>query len=179
MLFSDRLEVLNPGRLPPSLTLEQLREPHASIPNNPLLADPLYLAQYIERMGTGTLDMIRRCSDAGLSEPEFADSSGFKTTIWRAKPSEQIKVQPEFLPRDLKSQVLNLLADGPLSRSELSKQLGQKEVSGQLKKVFRDLLTDEMIEYTLPEKRRSPRQQYRLTEKGEIALASLTSEKLD
>ena len=88
-------------------------------------------------------------------------------------------MQPEFLPRDLKSQVLNLLADGTLSRSELSKQLGQKEVSGQLKKVFRDLLTDEMIEYTLPKKRRSPRQQYRLTEKGEIALASLTSEKPD
>lgn len=36
-----------------------------------------------------------------------------------------------------------------------------------------------MIEYTLPEKRRSPRQQYWLTKKGEIALASLTSEKPD
>ena len=179
MLFSDRLEIWNPGRLPPPLTLEQLREPHSSIPNNPLLAEPLYLTQYIERMGTGTLDMIRRCGDAGLSEPEFTDKSGFKTTIWRAKPPEQVKVQPEFLPRDIKSQVLNLLADGPMSRSGLSKKLGQKEVSGQLKKVFRDLLTDRMIEYTLPEKRRSPRQQYRLTEKGEIALASLKSEKPD
>ena len=29
-------------------------------------------------MGTGTLDMISRCSDAGLPEPEFDDSSGFK-----------------------------------------------------------------------------------------------------
>ena len=34
MLFSDRLEVLNPGRLPPSLTLEQLRETHRSMPYN-------------------------------------------------------------------------------------------------------------------------------------------------
>ena len=66
-----------------------------------------------------------------------------------------------------------------MSRSELSKQLGQKKVSGQLRKVFRDLLTDEMIQYTLPEKPRSPQQQYRLTEKGEIALASLKSEKSD
>ena len=120
--------------------------------------------------------MIRRCGDAGLREPEFTDSGGFKTTIWRATPTEQIKVQPASLPRDLKSQVLNLLADGPLSRSELSKQLGQKEVSGQLKKVFRDLLADRMIEYTLPEKRRSPRQQYRLTEKGTVELANLKSE---
>ena len=176
MLFSDRLEVLNPGRLPLALTLEQLRETHPSVPNNRLLARSLYLAQYIEEMGTGTLDMIRRCRDANLREPEFTDSGGFKTTIWRAKPPERIEVQPESLPRDLESRVINLLADGPMSRSELSKQLGQKEVSGQLKKVFRDLLADGMIEYTLPEKRRSPRQQYRLTEKGTVELANLKSE---
>ena len=179
MLFSDRLEILNPGRLPPALTLEQLRQTHPSVPNNRLLARSLYLAQYIEEMGTGTLDMIRRCRDAGLLEPEFTDSGGFKATIWRATPTEQIKVQPASLRGELKSRVLNLLVDGPMSRSELSKQLGQKKVSGQLRKVFRDLLTDEMIQYTLPEKPRSPQQQYRLTEKGEIALASLKSEKSD
>ena len=112
MLFSDRLEILNPGRLPPSLTLEQLRETHPSVPSNRLLARSLYLTQYIKEMGTGTLDMIRRCGDAGLSEPEFTDNSGFKTTIWRATPPEQIKVQPESQPRELKSRVLNLLTKG-------------------------------------------------------------------
>jgi predicted HTH transcriptional regulator len=48
-------------------------------------------------MGTGTLDMIHRCRDAGLPEPEFTDSSGFKITIWRNKPPEQNQVQPESL----------------------------------------------------------------------------------
>ncbi len=176
MLFSDRLEILNPGRLPPPLTLEQLRETHPSVPNNRLLARSLYLTQYIEEMGTGTLDMIRRCGDAGLREPEFTDSSGFKTTIWRATPPEQIKVQPESLPGDLKSKVLNLLvSDGPLSRSELSKKLGQKEVSGQLNKVVRNLRTDLMIEYTLPEKPTSSRQKYQLTNKGRNELSNLKS----
>lgn len=42
MLFSDRLEVWNPGTLPPSLTLEKLRHPHGSVPGNPLFAEPLY-----------------------------------------------------------------------------------------------------------------------------------------
>ncbi len=50
MLFSDRLEVWNPGTLPPSLTLEKLRQPHASVAGNPLLAEPLCLTKYIERM---------------------------------------------------------------------------------------------------------------------------------
>ena len=83
MLFSDRLEVLNPGRLPYPLTLEQLRETHPSMPNNRLLARSLYLTQYIEELGTGTVDMIRRCREAGLREPEFSDINGFQTTIWR------------------------------------------------------------------------------------------------
>ena len=175
MLFTDRVEVLNPGRLPRPLTLDQLRVAHPSIPNNPLLAEPLYLTQYIERMGSGTLDMIRRCRDAGLPEPEFDDSSGFKTTIWRAKPTDQIKVQPDSLPGDLKSRVLNLLTDGPMSRSELSKKLGQKKPTGHLYNVIRDLLNAQMIEYTLPDKPRSRAQQYQLTDKGRTELSKLKS----
>ena len=122
-------------------------------------------------MGTGTLDMIRRCRDAGLPEPEFTDSSGFKITIWRATPPGQ----PESFPGDLKSKVLNLLADGPMSRSDLSSKLGHKRASGQLYNVVRDLLTDEMIEYTLPETPRSRQQKYRLTDKGKSELSNLKS----
>ena len=87
MLFSDRLEVRNPGRLPPPLTFDMLRVAHRSIPGNPLLAEPLYLAEYIERMGTGTLDMIRRCAGAGLPEPAFTVTDGFVTTIRRLPPA--------------------------------------------------------------------------------------------
>ena len=84
MLFADRLEVWNPGELPPSLTAERLREPHASIPRNPLIAEPLYLFRYIEKADSGTLDMIERCSKAGLPSPDFEERAGqFVTTLWR------------------------------------------------------------------------------------------------
>ena len=86
MLFADRLEVRNPGRLPSALTFDMLRVPHRSIPANPLLAEPLYLAEYIERLGTGTVDMIRGCAGAGLPEPEFTVTDGFVTTIRRLPP---------------------------------------------------------------------------------------------
>src|SRR5690606_9681634 len=58
ILFADRLEIWNPGALPAGLSPERLARPHASIPRNPLLAGPLFLAGYIEQAGTGTLDMI-------------------------------------------------------------------------------------------------------------------------
>ncbi len=83
MLYSDRLEILNSGRLPPPLTVERLRVAHPSVPRNPLLAEPMYLLRYIEKMGTGTVDMFRRCAEASLPEPEFDVSTGFLTRIWR------------------------------------------------------------------------------------------------
>lgn len=84
MLFADRLEIWNPGQLPAALTIENLSRPHASIPHNPLLAEPLFLARYIEKAGTGTLDMIALCKEAGLRAAEFRQDDGmFIQTLWR------------------------------------------------------------------------------------------------
>ena len=84
MVFIDRIEVWNPGGLPEDLTVDQLGEPHPSIPRNRLLCEPLYLARYIERAGTGTIDMIRVCKNAGLPEPEFINKGErFVIILWR------------------------------------------------------------------------------------------------
>ena len=76
MLFSDRLEVWNPGKLPLGMTIQNLKKAHASIPRNPLVSEPLFWAKYIERAGTGTLDMISLCKKADLSGPEFRQKAG-------------------------------------------------------------------------------------------------------
>ncbi len=91
MLFSDQLEIWNPGELPPPLTMERLRMPHPSIPRNPLVADPLFLARYIEKAGTGTLDMIALFQEAGLPEPEFRQDGGmFVQTLWRDRLTAKV-----------------------------------------------------------------------------------------
>lgn len=84
IVFADRIEVWNPGELPPGLTPELLREPHGPMPRNPLIAEPLFRTKYVEKAGTGTTDMIADCLEAGLPEPDFAQhGSHFVTTIWR------------------------------------------------------------------------------------------------
>ena len=83
MLFADRMEIMNSGRLPPPLTVEKLRVADQSLPGNPLIAESMYLLRYIEKLGTGTVDMIRRCVEVGLPEPEFDVGAGFLTRIWR------------------------------------------------------------------------------------------------
>jgi len=130
MLFSDRLEITNPGELPRSLTLESLRHPHNSVPHNPLIAESLYLTQYIERMGTGTGDMIRLCQDAGLPEPNYSIRGGFVTTIWR-KPSESKDLATETEGKSLSraaSRVLNLITkDTSITTPEIASHLGVSE----------------------------------------------------
>ena len=71
-VFADRIEVWNPGELPPSLTPESLRQRHSSVPRNPLIAEVLFLGRYIEKFGTGTLDMIAGCLRANLPDRSFS-----------------------------------------------------------------------------------------------------------
>ncbi|MFW5727360.1 MAG: ATP-binding protein [Spirochaetia bacterium] len=83
-VFVDRIEVWNPGCLPRGLRPEDLEKPHSSEPTNPLIARPLYLAHYIESLGTGTLDVIRHCNDAHLPMPYFEQrGTQFVVTLWR------------------------------------------------------------------------------------------------
>jgi ATP-dependent DNA helicase RecG len=66
--------------------------------------------------------------------------------------------------------VLILLAAGEMSKKDISAKLGQKEVSGQLNKIMRDLLFEAMIEFTIPDKPNSRLQKYRLTQAGHSQL---------
>lgn len=93
MLFKDRLEVWNPGQLPYGLSPERLQYAHSSMPVNPILAHPAYLAGYIEEMGTGTSDIIDKCLDAGLDMPEFIQDGAFKVVIWRENNADSGNLQ--------------------------------------------------------------------------------------
>lgn len=185
MLFSNRLEIWNPGGLPPSLTLKMLRKPHGSIPWNPLLAEPLYLAKYIERMGTGTGDMIRRCREAGLPEPRFALTDGFVATLPRRpqKAMETVtaqsggKISPQA-PRKYPAstpQVVALLKavkDKPRSRAYLQRVAGIRDREHFRREYLKKLLTARLFEPTIPGKPTSSRQKYRITSSGRNYLAN-------
>lgn len=83
MLFADRLEVWNAGRLPRGLTIADLKRAHSSLPPNELLALPMYLKGAIEKTGTGTEDMVRQCRNWGLPDPVFSDGPDFRIVIRR------------------------------------------------------------------------------------------------
>lgn len=95
-IFDDRIEIWNPGILPPEITLEQLKTEHPSIPRNELIAQTFYRLRLIENWGTGTNRIIRLCKEAGVSPPIFSERVGtFITTFKRSK------VEPTYTTSEL------------------------------------------------------------------------------
>jgi len=121
MVFLDRIEIWNPGKLPLQLTVKSLKEPHTSYPNNPLLAEVLYLTDYIQKAGSGTLEMIKQCRNKGLPEPEFVEKRGeFRTIIPREVYTESMLEKLGLNERQLKA-VKYVKERGKITNNEYQK----------------------------------------------------------
>jgi ATP-dependent DNA helicase RecG len=74
------------------------------VPNNPLIAESLYLTRYIEKAGSGTQRMIELCRSAGLPEPQFEQRSGsFVITLWRDWLTSEVLAGHNLNERQLKA----------------------------------------------------------------------------
>ena len=85
MLFRDRLEIWSPGGLPKGMTIAKLGKLHHSVPVNPLLAQAMYLRGYIEKVGSGTRDMVTKSRAWGNEAPvwEIEDGDDFRVVLKR------------------------------------------------------------------------------------------------
>ena len=123
-VFADRVEVWNPGELPPELTPARLRETHASVARNARICEALFLARYIEKYGTGTVMMIRECSESGLPEPEFEQRGGeFVVTLWRDWLTEAVIAKLGLSDRQ-KEAVVFLRSKGRITSADYQRLAG-------------------------------------------------------
>ncbi len=191
MLFSDRLEILNPGTLPKGWTAERLLRTHDSKARNLTLAQALNWAGYVEKSGNGTESIVRRCLDAGLPKPEYhPDNVDFKVVIWRnpdrlrsgnaqsgssqgpagaqSGPSQgPVKAQSHANAATVgREACVGLLRTCVLSRKEIAVRLNLSPKSGFIKRFLAELIDDGIVELTIPDKPNSRLQKYRLTDKG-------------
>jgi ATP-dependent DNA helicase RecG len=79
-MFSNRLEVYSPGRLPGHVTLHNLKDERYS--RNEAIVAVLSDMGYIERLGYGIDRMISTMTEHGLPAPVFEETAaGFKVTL--------------------------------------------------------------------------------------------------
>ena len=192
MLFADRLEVWNPGELPPPLTIESIRKPHASIPHNPRIAEPMFLATYAEKAGSGILDMMRLSRQAGLRAPAFRQNAGqFVQTLWRPKIAAIPEVTTDVVTPSTEAgrkahdgvhdgvheplswterRILETCRMSPRRTPELLAALGYAVRTRNFRSGLKHLLSLRFLELGIPEKPRSKKQKYSLTDKGHVVL---------
>ncbi len=172
-IYDGRLEIVNPGVFHYGITPEKLIFPHESRPWNPIIASVFYRAGVIEKWGTGTLNIVEWCKKNENPSPKWeVRVQSVVTTFFPSffyasgkRPESRPESRPELRPESLELEVLNLLKDKELCKSELSLALGHKQISGGLKKVVESLLLSEKIAYTIPEKPNSRLQKYRINSK--------------
>ena len=69
------------------MTIAKLHRRHRSIPTNPLLAQAMFFRGYIEKVGSGTRDMIDRCREWGIEPPRWEDDEGDFAVVIRRAPT--------------------------------------------------------------------------------------------
>jgi len=184
MLFKDRLEIRNPGSLPLGWTVEKLKQLHTSVPRNLLLAEPMYQAGYIERLGTGTSDMVTNANEVGLVDPVFLQEDTFNVAIYRQGYGADNQVPMEYRPstdqvpmeyRRSTVEVRNLLKAlvGEMSRKEMQMALQLKHEGNFRENYLEPALQENLIQMKFPDSPKHPKQRYLLTEKGEKIVKQL------
>lgn len=182
MLYKDRLEIWNPGKLPSELTAEDLKETHRSIPANPMLAEPMYLSGYIEKLGTGTEDIIKKCTDYGLKTPEFHIANDFKVIIWRASQNDAgltTSTAPDKHPTSTRQvpdkqttknpnifALVEVIGEQNLSVKEMMTSLELKNRENFLNLYLSPAIKEGVVRMLYPNSPKHPRQKYLLTEIG-------------
>lgn len=185
-LYTDRIEVISPGGLPKGMSVAELGR--KAVRRNTLIADLLHRIGFIEKAGTGVKRIRDDARAGGYPEPVW-EVNGFTTAVFRPNPDVRAAVEahalgvgrPEGSPPlrypSCTPHVLKALASAgePLSRATLQQAAGLRDRLHFIREHLRPMLAAGLLELTLPDRLRSTKQRYRLTEAGRALLARLQS----
>jgi ATP-dependent DNA helicase RecG len=142
--------------------------------------------ELIEQWGSGVRRIFHEAEVLGLPVPQIVElGMRVRVTIFlaehvvvsRTKAQVNLVGLESGLESRLESEtskgVLLALVRQPLQRVEVARVLGHDGVSGAVNRAIKELLSKQLIEYTIPDKPNSRLQKYRLTTRGQALLAQL------
>ena len=190
-IYDDRIEIENPGVLPPQLDTETIKQSHGSYPYNPIMAEVLYRTTFLESWGSGASRIMEACKAQNVPEPTWSINGGFicvtfvrpitdpmKTPVGlqlglcpeqagtKHEPSTN-QVRTKYDPST--NQVKNLILAIPkdyLSAGEMMAACGLKSRMRFRTTYILPALNEGAIERKYPDSPNHPRQQYKLTEQA-------------
>lgn len=136
-VYSDRVEIINPGGLVKGMSIEDLGK--KSITRNNLLFGLMQRMDLVEKSGTGYLRIKKALKKYKMSEPIIETNEHWFTITFK-RPDLQKMTMRERLEGDITTQktgqktdqkILALIKENPyMGREELSKKLGNITESG-------------------------------------------------
>ena len=120
-LFTDRIEIENPGVLLAGLSIEDIKQGVSKLRNR-VIGRVFKELGYIEQWGSGIQRAMRECREAGLSEPVFQELAfRFRATISTAasKPARR-----DLITEKIRTALLLPANTGGLSTLELARSAG-------------------------------------------------------
>jgi ATP-dependent DNA helicase RecG len=172
-VFDDRIEVRSVGEFPTGIRAEALSVEHPSVLRNPLIAGAFHRTGAVEVWGRGTNRVIEACEAHGIAPPTFTQEAGVVTVTFRVAVGLGTElghqVGTKLGPSRDQVEVLEL-STVPRSIPELMAPFGRTNRTKFRDQVMAPLLAAGLLEMTIPDKPRSPRQQYRTTAAGRAAL---------
>lgn len=173
-IYDDRVEIENPGVFPRDWDIEKMKSEHCSEPRNPLIANVLYKRKLLENWGRGISLMTEECQKANLAEPEFKLSNGFVILVFRYLKNNDIsttEVPHKYRISTIQVEsLLNIVENNTYSVKEMMALLRLKNRSYFSKEYLKPAVEIGVLEPIYPDQLRSPKQKYRLTEKGKAIL---------
>lgn len=158
ILFSDRLEIRNPGGLYGRLTLDQLGKIQPDT-RNPFLVTTMEALGKTENRYSGIPRIRRAMEEAGLPAPVFRDDRGeFSVCLYNRCQEKVAAITEEKQIEDEKG--LLEFCKMPRSRKEIAEYLGVASAQYALKRYLIPLLDAGLIRMTIPQKPKSSKQRY-------------------
>jgi len=171
-VFADRVEIISPGHLPDSLTHEQILAGRSNRRNKVLAEHAAHLLPY-RGLGTGIPRALGAWPKIDLIDAP--DGNQFKAVLWRPEMTSDTRQVADKYPtstlqvtRPMAAVLQTALQAAP--RATLQEAAGMGDREHFVNSVLKPLLEFGLLEMTIPDKPRSSKQRYRLTEQGRAVL---------
>lgn len=151
-IFSDRIEITNPGGLYGRITLDQLGQIQPDT-RNPVLANALELLKITENRYSGIPTVRREMQEYGLPMPQFENCRGsFKVTLFGERKGS--------VKKDVGTPDILSFCMIPRTRKEIADFLGIKSQAYAIATYVAPLVSANKIKISNPEHPKSPDQKY-------------------
>jgi ATP-dependent DNA helicase RecG len=172
-IYSNRIEIYNPGTFPEGLTPEDyINGSESSVQRNPLLAEIMYYSKDIERFGTGLQKIAKECEGAGVRYGFKCGKLGFTVIFYRTEISglgrdldgnlDGTTVQVTIQDNNQDDRIAMLLEFCAIARTreEIQDYIGIANRGYFRSMILRPLLESGKLRMTIPDKPNSRNQRY-------------------